>query len=251
MYSSEAIAEIIPTIQGEIRIGEPVILVRLNGCNLKCSWCDTKYTWLKGGSIPDITDDDIKSVINMQKEYPNIDTLMLTGGEPLLYIQQENFFNLLNLEIFPNIQIETNGTLLDSLSFESVKNKKSIILNVSPKVETMHMDDNLIKYARKIKRFAHTIRKNGYLYVHINIKFVYYSDVETRILRFIDEIADEFTSKYIYIMSITPDLSKIESNRILIDNDIKTIAFCMKYGFMFTPRLHTYLFMGDRHEMMQ
>ena len=38
--------EIFESIQGEgVNLGNPCIFLRLAGCNLKCAWCDTKYTW--------------------------------------------------------------------------------------------------------------------------------------------------------------------------------------------------------------
>ena len=40
------ISEIFPSIQGEgLRQGEPTIFVRFAGCNLRCTFCDTKYAW--------------------------------------------------------------------------------------------------------------------------------------------------------------------------------------------------------------
>ena len=93
-YASEAIAEIIPTIQCEIKVGEPAILVRFNGCNLVCDWCDTKYTWRK---IAKITDEDIQAIIDAQRNHPEIKTLMITGGEPTIYADQELFGELLSI----------------------------------------------------------------------------------------------------------------------------------------------------------
>ena len=51
------IVEIFPSLQGEgLRQGEPTIFVRLAGCNLRCSFCDTKRAWGRGRarSVPDI-----------------------------------------------------------------------------------------------------------------------------------------------------------------------------------------------------
>ena len=43
------IAEIFPSIQGEgLRQGEATLFIRLAGCNLECSFCDTKYAWKEG-----------------------------------------------------------------------------------------------------------------------------------------------------------------------------------------------------------
>ncbi|MFQ6108662.1 MAG: radical SAM protein, partial [Candidatus Aminicenantales bacterium] len=76
------IAEIFSSIQGEgLRQGEATLFVRLSGCNLHCSFCDTKYAW-EGGE--DITCDEvIRRIIKMSKRFPTR-WVCLTGGEPLL-----------------------------------------------------------------------------------------------------------------------------------------------------------------------
>ena len=76
------IVEIFPSIQGEgLRQGEPTVFIRLSGCNLKCSFCDTKYAW-KGGrefTAGEILDE----VRKIRRRFP-ASWVSLTGGEPLL-----------------------------------------------------------------------------------------------------------------------------------------------------------------------
>jgi 7-carboxy-7-deazaguanine synthase len=92
------ITEIFKSIQGEgTRAGLPCIFVRLTGCNLRCTWCDTAYAFHGGakisiaavaarvhelaGHIPGATSGASNSVTA-------VPLVELTGGEPLL--QEEN-----------------------------------------------------------------------------------------------------------------------------------------------------------------
>lgn len=252
MYSSDAIAEIVPTVQGEIKVGEPVILVRFNGCNLKCDWCDTKYTWKQNSDKLILTEEDINAVAEVHKQYPNINTLMITGGEPLLYANQSKFYELLNLEHIQVIHIETNGTLLNTPDFHIDNWVAYTVVNISPKLEQI---SNLDEYVKNLKQYVH--EQDFQFLLSINLKFVYYKEIEYQILNFIKLVEDEFSRHNIFIMSKTPPLGQIKdmhqyaSNlETFIQNDINTIKFCMKYGFTFTPRLQTYLFYGNTKEML-
>ena len=93
------ISQVIPrTIQGEGNtIGNIVTLIRFTGCNLKCTWCDSKFSW-----NPDIhktvkVDNIIKNAI----KYP-AKAIVVTGGEPLNYNLDYlcNELKLHNIEIF-------------------------------------------------------------------------------------------------------------------------------------------------------
>jgi 7-carboxy-7-deazaguanine synthase len=81
------ITEIFRSIQGEgTRAGLPCIFVRLTGCNLRCTWCDTAYAFYGGKQI------SVEEVCQRVRELslpsaPNgkeISLVELTGGEPLL-----------------------------------------------------------------------------------------------------------------------------------------------------------------------
>jgi len=101
------IVEIFPSLQGEgLRQGEPTIFVRLAGCNLKCSFCDTKYAW-RGGSEASVSDIAVK-VENIRRRFP-VCWVCLTGGEPFLQ-DLRPLVRLLKKQKL-KIQVETNGTI--------------------------------------------------------------------------------------------------------------------------------------------
>jgi 7-carboxy-7-deazaguanine synthase len=74
------IIEIYKSLQGESSYaGLPCIFVRLAGCNLRCAWCDSEYTF-KGGSR--MTLEEIEQEV--RRLSPNGGLVEVTGGEPLL-----------------------------------------------------------------------------------------------------------------------------------------------------------------------
>src|SRR5512132_985003 len=73
------ITEIYRSIQGgSSYTGLPCILVRLSGCNLRCSWCDSEYTFT-GGSKMSL--DDVMSAVSAAGPARLVE---ITGGEPML-----------------------------------------------------------------------------------------------------------------------------------------------------------------------
>ena len=91
---SVKISEIFESIQGEgTNAGKEAIFLRTAECNLRCTWCDTKYTWdWKNYSydkeVKEITINDIKQIL----EKLSIRHLVITGGEPLM--QQDDLVEL-------------------------------------------------------------------------------------------------------------------------------------------------------------
>lgn len=72
------ITEIFHSIQGEgTRAGVPCVFVRLTGCNLRCRWCDTEYSFYGGRRM------SVDEVVRAIGAYP-CRTVEITGGEPLL-----------------------------------------------------------------------------------------------------------------------------------------------------------------------
>ena len=96
--------EIFYSIQGEsIYSGRPCIFVRLTGCNLRCTYCDTRYAYEEGVKM------EIAEIIRRVKTY-NCRLVEITGGEPLLQFETP----LLILNLLENgfeVMMETNGSL--------------------------------------------------------------------------------------------------------------------------------------------
>lgn len=96
------INEIFYSLQGEgFHTGTPAVFVRFSGCNLRCVFCDTQHQAGEKLSLQDIVDEVNK--------YPNAPLLVLTGGEPSLFIDKA-FVAELKQKTGKKIAIETNGT---------------------------------------------------------------------------------------------------------------------------------------------
>jgi organic radical activating enzyme len=96
------INEIFHSLQGEgFHAGTPAVFVRFSGCNLHCAFCDTQHQAGKMMSLQEI--------VNEVNKYPNAPLLVLTGGEPSLFID-EDFVAELKQKTYKTIAIETNGT---------------------------------------------------------------------------------------------------------------------------------------------
>jgi 7-carboxy-7-deazaguanine synthase len=108
------ITEIFKSIQGEgTRAGLPCIFVRLTGCNLRCTWCDTAYAFHGGRKM------SVEEVVARVDELAGrkadslgslapVPLVELTGGEPLL---QEEVYPLADrmLALGYTVMIETSG----------------------------------------------------------------------------------------------------------------------------------------------
>lgn len=94
------INEIFYSLQGEgFFTGMAAVFVRFSGCNLRCSFCDTKHE--KGTMMTD------REILQAIAQYPS-EIVILTGGEPALWID-DAFVEMLH-DAGKYVCIETNGT---------------------------------------------------------------------------------------------------------------------------------------------
>jgi 7-carboxy-7-deazaguanine synthase len=113
------VTEIFHSIQGESsHAGRPCAFVRLAGCNLRCRWCDSEYTFTGGERM------SIDDVVGRIKDY-GCDLVEVTGGEPLA--QSESFELIRRLcDEGLEVLIETSG----SIDIAPVDPRATIILDL-------------------------------------------------------------------------------------------------------------------------
>lgn len=102
--NSLRVNEIFKSIQGESTYaGIPCVFVRLTGCNLRCSYCDTTYAYEEGINM------SVNEIVKEIEGYA-CKNVCITGGEPLL---QKNVYKLINLLKTKSYKIfvETNGAM--------------------------------------------------------------------------------------------------------------------------------------------
>jgi len=98
------INEIFYSIQGESTYaGKPCVFVRLTGCDLRCSWCDTPYAFSEGQKM------SVDAVLQQVDRYGS-PLVEVTGGEPLL---QDDVYPLMErlLESGRTVLLETGGQI--------------------------------------------------------------------------------------------------------------------------------------------
>jgi 7-carboxy-7-deazaguanine synthase len=115
------IAEIFHSIQGEgTLVGVPSVFVRISGCNLRCTWCDTPYTsWAPEG--PEMSIDQILE----QVEHFPCKHVVVTGGEPMLFASVVELTKELKQQAI-HVTVETAGTVWQPVACD--------LMSMSPKL---------------------------------------------------------------------------------------------------------------------
>lgn len=115
------VTEIYASVQGEsTHVGKPCVFVRLTGCNLRCTWCDSTFTFT-GGEHRDLEG------VAQEAHRHGIHTVEVTGGEPLVQRNAPALMQRL-LDLGHEVLLETSG----SRSIADVPDGVRIILDFKP-----------------------------------------------------------------------------------------------------------------------
>ena len=113
------VTEIFRSIQGEsTHAGRPCTFVRLTGCPMRCSWCDSEYTFTGGEHV------SIEDVLNQVRNF-GCPLVEVTGGEPLAQREAFDLINRLCDEDY-EVLVETGGYV----STEDLDQRARVILDV-------------------------------------------------------------------------------------------------------------------------
>jgi 7-carboxy-7-deazaguanine synthase len=224
------ISELFYSIQGEGKLtGVPSVFVRVSGCNLRCTWCDTPYaSWEPQGD-----DLSIAQIVDRITAYP-ARHVVLTGGEPMIMREIVALTEAIK-SLGHHITIETAATVFQPVKLD--------LASLSPKLS------NSTPWQREDGRFAKTHEAH-----RLNLPVIQ---------QFIDA-APDFQLKF--VVASEQDLAEIDAilaglrgwhpaDVLLMPEgiDMETLnaragwisEICKKRGFRYCPRLHVMLY-GNR-----
>ncbi len=213
--------EIFETIQGEgSYTGTPAIFIRLQGCPVGCSWCDTKHTWdVEPANLILLTQTSRKTQDSdtygnasaaellslLQAEGYRARHVVLTGGEPCMY-DLTPLCELLHANSF-STQIETSGTF-------DIKAPDSTWVTVSPKVNMKGGYEVLTSALERANEIKHPVAMEKHI-----------EDLKQLLARI------DTAGKLVYLQPIS---QKAKATRLAID-------MCKTYNWRLSVQVHKYL----------
>ncbi|MFN8586667.1 MAG: 7-carboxy-7-deazaguanine synthase QueE [Candidatus Eisenbacteria bacterium] len=212
-------SELFHSLQGEgPSTGTPAHFLRLQGCDVGCRWCDTRYTWPADGG----TSATWAEVRERLQGLGRADLIVVTGGEPLAHAGIAELLALA-LESWPRVEVETSGIAAPPLRHER------LFYNHSPKLPSV------------TERWQDTWRHAG--------AFAADPNTTTKIV-----IGDDPDTEDALRLIRTHELPR---NRVMLMSEGLTDAalraraqslaeLCKREGLRFSPRLHVWLWGARR-----
>jgi len=188
--------------------GRPAYFIRLSGCNLNCSFCDTDHK--KGKKM------SIKKILEKMEKEACSSTVILTGGEPFMHEATTDLVTgIIRLGWF--VQIETNGTVLPS-EFPLVPPDKSLraglMVVCSPKTKKINPD-----IAKVASVFKYVVKRDSCGKDGLPIGL--------------------YKTKRRHTIMLSPMFEK--SKKKTQENINYTVKMCQKHGYYFTLQYHKFI----------
>ena len=227
------ISELFFSIQGEGELtGIPSVFVRTSGCNLRCRWCDTKYSsW-----TPEGENVDIEELVQRVRSYP-ARHVVITGGEPMIAKDIKEFVDLLK-QSGKHITIETAGTIAPN-------GIQCDLASISPKLSDSTPEKGEISEEwierHDSTRIDHDILNEWIDSYEFQLKFVVSRREEINEVKcIIDKIESDILPEKVLLMPEGTDSETIHSRYDML------VDLCKENGFRMCNRLHLDLFGNTR-----
>ncbi len=211
------VSELFTSIQGEGPFtGSRAVFIRLAGCNLRCYFCDTKYSQdPSSGEVVELK----KLVEFIEAEKPQM--VVITGGEPLL--QKKSILELAKIlgdKIL--VQVETNGTIPPPSSIPS-----NMVFVVSPKNIPVEVENAILRI-----EWIELSKKD-----RVWFKFLAASRYDVARIR--DYVLENnIPLEKVYVMPLTREDMEL---RELVELHREIARAALSAGLGFSPRLHLIL----------
>lgn len=142
------VVEIFNSIDGEgKRTGLPTTFIRLFGCNLACSYCDSQYACVETKTItPQYKIMSVEEILTRVR-FLGCTNITLTGGEPLIHAGVEQLIDAL-IDEGCWVNVETNGTCVPKIQTEDGQLFYTMDYKTNASGMTQFMNDDAIKALR-------------------------------------------------------------------------------------------------------
>jgi organic radical activating enzyme len=213
------VSELFHSLQGEgPSAGRPAHFLRLQGCDVGCHWCDTKYSWSADGGQA-MTLPQVEAGLRALGDAP---LLVVTGGEPLQHAGIAELLAFLAAR-WPRVEVETSGIASPPLRHERLH------YNVSPKLPSA--TPRWKETWRHVEAFAADPRATFKIVVGDS------PDPED-VLRLVGE--HRLPRERVMLM---PEGLTDQAVR---DHAASLAELCKQHGFSLSPRLHIWLWGARR-----
>jgi len=190
-----------PTIQGEgMVVGRKTMFVRTAGCDYRCAWCDSAFTW-DGSAKEDIVQMTSEEIWQRLKEIGgnHFDHVTISGGNPALLSAIDNLIDLLR-EKDIEVALETQGSRYQDW-FVKIDD-----LTISPKPPSSKMKTNW----ENLDDIIHQLEANDRL-AHTSLKVVIFDKED---LGYAEKVHQRYPKLAFFLQVGNDDLEEIEPQQL-------------------------------------
>lgn len=208
------------SINGEaMKAGELAVFIRFAGCNLNCSYCDTRWANTPNVSYETMTEKQILDYVISTK----VNNVTLTGGEPLYRDNMELLIDLLLQEKGRRVEIETNGSV-DISKYAAMNPRPSITMDYKVGSSGMekYMNCNNFEYLNK----------------QDTVKFVVGSREDLNTTKKVIEKYELTEKTNVYISPVFNNIEPAEIVNYMVDNNMNGVKLQLQlHKFIWDPNM--------------